>query len=81
MAKSKFTETAAEKFLSQKLPQKQESKTGIEPKKSDVKLSQRGYYITDEQYKKIKLLAVEKDTDTSSIVREAIDKYFNIIKL
>jgi len=37
--------------------------------------TQRAYYITDEQYTDIKLLAVYRDTDTSSIVREALKEY------
>ncbi len=39
--------------------------------------SQRAYYITDEQYRKLKILAVENDTDTSSLVREALDQFLN----
>lgn len=39
--------------------------------------SQRAYYITDEQYKKLKIIAVENDTDTSSLVREALDNFLN----
>jgi len=38
-------------------------------------LTQRGYYITKEQYKAIKRLAVETDRDTSELVREALDMY------
>ena len=37
--------------------------------------SQRAYYITDEQYKELKMLAVENDTDTSSLVREALSQF------
>ena len=37
--------------------------------------SQRAYYITDEQYKRLKILAVENDTDTSSLVREALSQF------
>ena len=36
---------------------------------------QKCYYITDVQYKTIKRIAIERDTDTSTIVREALDKY------
>lgn len=36
---------------------------------------QRAYYISDEVYKKLKMLAVEEDRDASSIVREALDEY------
>lgn len=38
-------------------------------------LVQRAYYIKDEQYKALKLIAIEKETDTSSLVREALDTY------
>lgn len=38
---------------------------------------QRAYYISDEQYKELKLLAIEHDTDTSSLVREALDQFLN----
>lgn len=36
---------------------------------------QRAYYITDEQYKDLKILAVKKDTDASSLVREALNQF------
>ena len=36
---------------------------------------QRAYYITDEQYKNLKILAVKNDTDTSSLVREALSQF------
>lgn len=45
-------------------------------KASDIK-KQKGFYITAEQERKIKLAALNKGTDTSSIVREAIDLYFS----
>jgi len=35
----------------------------------------RQYYISEEQYKAIKRLAVERDTNASFIVRTAIDSY------
>ena len=37
---------------------------------------QRAYYITDEQYRELKILAVENDTDTSSLVK-SIRPIFN----
>ena len=37
----------------------------------------RDSYITDEQYRELKILAVENDTDTSSLVREALDQFLN----
>ena len=36
---------------------------------------QRQYYITDEQHKKLKLLAVNNNTDTSSLVRKALEEF------
>ena len=80
----------AERFLSSiqdDMQDVKEESTNINIKKEEVKktrpfikdggYSQRAYYITDEQYKKLKILAVEKDTDTSSLVREALDNFLN----
>ena len=39
-------------------------------------LIQKGYDLTEEQHKKLKMLAAENDTDMSSIIREALDQYF-----
>ena len=41
----------------------------------DGGFSQRAYYITEDQYTNIKLLSVVRNTDTSSIVREALKEY------
>lgn len=56
----------------------QVEKTEGKPTRPTTKtgLTQRAYYITEEQYKTLKFMAVEKSTDTSSIVREALDSYF-----
>ena len=65
----------------------EEKKIEIKTEKKEVKktrpfikdggYSQRAYYITDEQYRELKILAVENDTDTSSLVREALDNFLN----
>lgn len=80
----------AERFLSNIQDDKQdvkEEKTNINIEKKEVKktrpfikdggYSQRAYYITDEQYRELKILAVEKSTDTSSLVREALDQFLS----
>ncbi len=80
----------AERFLSNITEEKQdirEEKKDINIEKREIKktrpfikdggYSQRAYYITDEQYKELKILAVENDTDTSSLVREALDNFLN----
>ncbi len=78
----------AERFLSNIQDDRQDVKeenTNINIEKKEVKktrpfikdggYSQRAYYITDEQYKRLKILAVENDTDTSSLVREALSQF------
>lgn len=74
----------AKKFLSE---EKKEAKAAVlsETKKEEAKSSrpniqngkykQRPYYISDEHYQNIRLLSVYRDTDTSSIVREALADY------
>jgi len=69
-AKPKFNpDEAAKKFISDVKPVAQEST-------DKPKLTHKSYYITPEQYKRIRLHAVENDTDASSIIRAAIDLYF-----
>lgn len=46
------------------------------PSSKKSELIQRAYYIREEQYKKLRFLAVEQDTDASSIVRQALDLFF-----
>lgn len=43
----------------------------------DGGFSQRAYYIPEDQYTNIKLLSVVRNTDTSSIVREALQEYLD----
>ena len=86
------TQEIASRFISsipneEKENEVEEKKIEIKTKKKEVKktrpfikdggYSQRAYYITDEQYRKLKILAVENDTDTSSLVREALDNFLN----
>ncbi|MCL2634799.1 MAG: hypothetical protein FWD34_09845 [Oscillospiraceae bacterium] len=59
----------AEKFISRA----KSTDSSVPP---NVPLTQKSYYITQEQYKKIRLYAVENDTDASSVVRAAIELYF-----
>ena len=40
------------------------------------KLVQKGYYLTEEQVKQLGITAVMKGVDRSSIVRDALDLYF-----
>jgi hypothetical protein len=51
------------------------------PKLATQKLKQRGFYITEEQYKALKLRAITseqpEEKDTSAIVRNAIDLYLS----
>ena len=80
----------AERFLSSIQDDRQDVKeenTNINIEKKEVKktrpfikdggYSQRAYYITDEQYRELKILAVKNDTDASSLVREALDQFLN----
>lgn len=68
-----------EKEVEVKTSEKEDNKSGkVERTRPFIQSSgyqQRAYYISDEQYKKLRLLAVEKDTDTSSLVREALENF------
>jgi len=66
-----------EKLVNNKSETKEEKTKKSRPFIKDGGYTQRAYYITDEQYTDIKLLAVYRDTDTSSIVREALKEYIN----
>jgi hypothetical protein len=75
MPKKKFNpDEAAKKFISGVTPVAQSQETPEKPK-----LTHKSYYITPEQYKKIRLYAVENDTDASSVIRAAIDLYFKSV--
>ena len=82
MARDKFdVQAAAKKFISNVDVKSRENKelvdkNALSTNKKKKKLVQRGYYLTNDLYKKIKMRAVEQDKDTSSIVREAIEEYF-----
>ena len=70
--KNKFNpDDAAQKFISNVTPMAKPEKSA-----SSKKLTHKSYYITPEQYKKVRLYAVENDTDASSVIRAAIDYYF-----
>ncbi len=85
------TQEIASRFISsipnERENEVEEKRVEIKTEKKEVKktrpfikdggYSQRAYYITDEQYRKLKILAVENDTDTSSLVREALDQFLN----
>lgn len=80
MAKTKGLGNVAEGLIGTEYKNSEEnpesSKNNAEKSKGSKKgLRQRGYYITDEQYREIKRHAYERLTDTSFIVREAIDEY------
>lgn len=56
--------------------------TGVEnkadvPANDDDKLTQKAYYITKGQYRKLRILAAETEKDMSCLVREILDQYFN----
>ena len=40
-------------------------------------LTQKAYYITKAQYRKLRILAVERDVDMSYLIREMLDKHLN----
>lgn len=79
MAKIKSIGNVAEGLIGigykEKEKQSSDNKEQEKAKISKSGLKQRGYYVTDEQYREIKRLAYERLTDTSFIVREAINEY------
>jgi len=40
-------------------------------------LTQKAYYITKAQYRKLRILSVNRDVDMSYLIREMLDKYLN----
>jgi len=44
---------------------------------SNEDLTQKAYYITKTQYRKLRMLAVERDVDMSYLIREMLDKYLS----
>lgn len=72
---NRINNSAAEKFLSTKLPKDEgNAKANSETKE---KLIQRGYYLTEEQDMNIKMYAIKNKKDASSVIREIIDKFFS----
>lgn len=45
-----------------------------------ARLVQKGYYITEEQHKRLGIFSVMQGTDRSAIVRKALDMYFEVNK-
>lgn len=76
----------AKKFLSNeetKISDTQKDKNEIleiksnRPQIKEGKYKQRPYYISDKDYQDFKLLAVYRNTDASSLVREALKEYLD----
>jgi len=40
-------------------------------------LTQKAYYITKAQYRKLRILSVNRDVDMSCLIREMLDKYLS----
>jgi len=52
---------------------------GVE-KNTDISnddLTQKAYYITKTQYRKLRMLSVNRDVDMSYLIREMLDKYLS----
>lgn len=89
MAKTRMNvNDTAKKFITppeSEIKEKEETiskkeKTPIKKTRPFIKdggFSQRAYYIPEDQYTNIKLLSVVRNTDTSSIVREALKEYLD----
>lgn len=51
---------------------------GVEEENSEtvnLDLTQKAYYITKSQYKKLRILSANRDVDMSYLIREMLDKY------
>jgi hypothetical protein len=42
---------------------------------ANLDLTQKAYYITKVQYRKLRMLSVNRDVDMSFLIREMLDKY------
>jgi hypothetical protein len=42
---------------------------------SNTDLTQKAYYITKSQYRKLRMLSASRDVDMSYLIREMLDKY------
>ena len=42
-----------------------------------LNLTQKAYYITKSQYRKLRMLSVNRDVDMSHLIREMLDKYLS----
>lgn len=47
------------------------------PETENEDLTQKAYYITKTQYRKLRILAVNRDVDMSYLMREMLDKYLS----
>ena len=43
----------------------------------DLDLTQKAYYITKAQHRRLKILAASREADMSCLIREMLDKYLN----
>lgn len=51
---------------------------GVENSETDnLDLTQKAYYITKSQYKKLRILSANRDVDMSYLIREMLDKYLD----
>jgi predicted DNA-binding protein len=44
---------------------------------ANADLTQKAYYITKSQYRKLRILSVHREVDMSYLIREMLDKYLN----
>jgi len=44
---------------------------------TNADLTQKAYYITKSQYRKLRILSVNRDVDMSYLIREMLDKYLD----
>jgi len=56
---------------------------GVGDKKNEAQeiigeeLTQKAYYVTKKQYRKLRMLSVTRDKDMSFLIREMLDKYLS----
>ena len=54
---------------------------GVEKEKNgetlNEDLTQKAYYITKSQYRKLRILSANRDVDMSYLIREMLDKYLD----
>jgi hypothetical protein len=47
------------------------------PMTANEDLTQKAYYITKAQYRKLRILSANRDVDMSYLIREMLDKYLS----